>query len=326
MNWTRITPKKIKNRIKTEVSSRVDTYRYNKRQANGIENYKRVLHIWDTAGVASLLSRELNKHGYESHVIMRTIHDPFGMTKYYGQESVDLEGYPYLAYCKRQAQDYGIIHIHGIYKIVPEYKKIFPNKKIVLQFHGTELVKPNNEKELVECASHADAIICSTPDLEEHVLKHPELPKPYVCINPTDTELFKPMPEIKKKTEKALYIKIRYIDFPAVEKYLMKHCPWDIEVFDRDGGTVHGSKNMGLPFHKMPLLYNQYHKLVDVKIYPYLFGKPAQAWSKTGMEALACGLQVFNYKNEIKNELPKEFTPKYHCKSIIKIYENMINA
>ncbi|AJM92160.1 hypothetical protein NPIRD3C_0948 [Nitrosopumilus piranensis] len=201
MNWKKTIPKKIKNAIKL-VSIRVNTYRDNKCQVNGIENYKRVLHIWDTAGVASLLSRELNKNGYESHVIMRTIHDPFGMTKYYQQESVDMGGKEYLYYCKRQAKDYGIIHIHGIHKIVPEYKKIFPNKKIILQFHGSDLIKPNNEKELVECSSHADAIICSTPDLEEHVLKHPELPKPYVCSNAIDTELFRPMPEIEKKLRK----------------------------------------------------------------------------------------------------------------------------
>lgn len=277
------------------------------------EDYKKVLHIWDTAGVASLLSRELNKNGYNSKVIMRSIHDPFGMTKFYGQESVDLEGTPYLTYCKRVAENYGIIHIHGIPSLVPEYKKLFPKKKIILQFHGSDLTEPHDIDELVKNSKYADAIICSSPDLEQYVLKHNELGKPYVCVNAVDTSLFKPIDNIEK-LDKALYIKIKYLDFGAIQKYLKEHCSWEYEVFDRD--------SLGIKFFEMPILYNKYSRLIDVKISnskSYVH----QALSKTGMEALACGLEVFNYKNEVMKGLPDCYTPEFQCKSVIQVYKNL---
>lgn len=305
----------------SELSSRMEKKYDNSKP----ENYKKILHIWDTAGVASLLSRELKKYDYKSDVIMRTIHDPFGMTKYYGQESVMLEGNPYLTYCKKRAEDYGIIHIHGIYRLVPEYKKMYPNKKIVLQFHGSELSMCEEIEFLVECSKHVDAIICSTPDLIPLVECHSELPKPVLCVNPVDTDLFKPLPEIEKITDKAVYVKIRYIEFDQVQKYLKNNCPWEYVVFDRDQGEAIHCERVGLQFYDMPKFYNKYKKLIDVKIYKHLNGNPAQAWSKTGLEALACGLSVFNHENKIYTALPKEYTPDYHCKSVMSVYNNITN-
>lgn len=291
------------------------------------EDYSKVLHIWDTAGVASLLSRELRKRGYTSDVIMRGIHDPYGMTKYYGNDTVELDGYPFKMHCKKKAYDYGIIHMHGTYELVGEYKKLFPNKKIVLHFHGTNLINPRDEQELVDNAKLADAIIVATPDLIPHVEKRPELPKPTLCLNAVDTDLFKPMPEIQTITSNAVYVTIRYIDLPVVEKYLKENCPWKYEIFDRDGGKTLGSKDNGTPFYEMPKFYNKYEKLIDVKIYNYSDDKePAQAWSKTGLEALACGLEVYNHKGEIVKGLPEEFTPEYQCDTMIKVYEDITNS
>jgi len=277
MNW-------VKNRVRNKISM-LKWYMYlHSPQPNynrtKSENYKRVLHIWDTAGVASLLSRELNKNGYQSDVIMRSTNDTFGITKYYGND-LNLGAAQFLFYCKKRAINYGIIHIHGIPNLVPEYKKLFPRKKIVLQFHGSDLASPSSIDDLVKNSKHADAIVCSTPDLEPYILAHPSLPKPYICLNAVDTTMFKPMPNVGKITEKALYIKGKSLDFNYVVSYLKNTCPWEYEIIDRE--------TIGVPFFKMPELYNRYYKLIDLKIYNYSrsHGVPVQAWSKTGLEALA---------------------------------------
>jgi hypothetical protein len=286
------------------------------------EDYNKVLHVWDSAGIASLFCRELNRRGFESKALMRSIHDPFKMTKYYGQESLDLEGRPFLDYAKKLAVNYGIIHIHGIFEIVPEYKKSFPNKKIVLHFHGSNLTNAKDIDELVRCAKQADKILCATPDLVKILDK--QNVESELLLNPIDTELFEPMPDVPK-SNKAVYVKIRYIEMDKVEEFIKKHCNWEYEIYDRDHNTEDPEewKNIGRPFYKMPEFYNRYERLIDVKIYSWLNGKPAHAYSKTGLEALACGLEILNHHGDIIRGLPKEHTPKYAVNQLIGVYDKL---
>lgn len=329
MNWKRITPKKIKNKIKSITDNKVGEIR--RKYKNKTEDYKKILHIWDSAGIASLFCRELDKHDfadftecYMTKVLMRSIHDPFDMTKYYGQESLDLEGRPFLDYAKRVAEDYGIIHIHGLFEIVPEYKKIFPKKKIVLHFHGSNLTNAKDIDELIRCTKEADRVICATPDLMDILINKGI--SPILILNPIDTDLFKPMHVNEmQKSDHAVYVKIRYIEMDKVKSFVANHCNWIFEIYDRDKGSDNPSawKNTGVKFYDMPHFYAKYNRLIDVKIYPWLDGEPAQAYSKTGLEALACGLEVLNYKGEIVKGLPMEHTPRYAVTKLIGVYDGL---
>jgi hypothetical protein len=269
----------------------------------------KVLHIWNTAGVASLMSKHLRSNGYISDVIMRTGYDPFGMAEYYGDELLDLAATPFIEAALKKAKDYDIIHVHGLYRILPRLRSLYPNKKIILQHHGTELSNCTDNKLRLDSYKCCDSIICSTNDLSEILIK--EQVDHYLVENAVDTDLFKPIDCDKK--DNALYIDIRYIDNVSVYEYLLYNCKWEYDVLDREVFSV--------KYSEMPKLLNKYSKYIDVKMYEWTNGVAGKAYSKTGREALACGLEVFNYNGEIVKGLPKEFTPEYQLKQLIKIYE-----
>jgi hypothetical protein len=56
----------------------------------------------------------------------------------------------------------------------------------------------------------------------------------------------------------------------------------------------------------MPNFLGQYTDYVDIK---YVNETILQALSKTGLEALACGLSVLDYKLNRRHGLPDEYAP-----------------
>lgn len=271
---------------------------------------KRILHIWNTAGVASIMSKQLRLNDYVSDVIMRKGFDPFGMAEYYGDDLLDLDSNSFIKTAIEKSKDYDIIHVHALLKIVPELRRKYPNKKIVFQHHGTELSNCSNPILRKNSYLHCDSIICSTHDLSDILIK--ERIEHFLVENAVDTDLFKPIECIKK--DAALRIGIRYIDEGSVTKFLRHYCDWNYETVDREKCSV--------SYVEMPILLNMYSKYIDVKCYEWTSGQPGKAYSKTGREALSCGLEVFNYNGEVQKGLLKEFTPEYQVKQLIKIYES----
>lgn len=267
----------------------------------------KVLHIWNTAGVASLISKNLNKNGIESDVIMRANYDPFGMTNYYNDTLLNVSGGSFITEAIKRAENYDIIHVHGIVKITQQLKERYPNKKIILQHHGTELTI-GNMNELINYYRYCDEIITSTIDLHQILNNH--LIQNTLIENAVDTDLFKPI--AKNKFKPALMFNIRYVDTDASLKFVESVSDWKINLIDRESNSV--------PYHQMPELLNRYDKFIDVKCYEWTNGIPGQAHSKTGREALACGLEVLNYKGEIVKGLPIEYTPEYQVKKIVELY------
>ena len=271
----------------------------------------KVLHIWNTAGVASLMSKHLRMKGHISDVTMRTGYDPFGMAEYYGDNLVNLGGKAFIDNSIKLAEKYNVIHVHGIWQIIPRLKKEYPNKKIILQHHGTELTRCEDNQSRIDTYKHCHAILCSTGDLSEQ-LKY-EAVDHVVLENAVDTDLFKPEKNKTNKYKPALMFNIRYVDTDLVKQFVRANTDWDLHVVNREQKYV--------MYSEMPQLLHKYDKYVDVKIYEWLNNKPGEAFSKTGREALACGLKVLNYKGEIVEGLPEEYTPKYMVEKLINIYK-----
>lgn len=271
-----------------------------------------VLHIWNTAGVASLMSKHLRKNGYKSDVIMRRSHDPFGMTAFYGDLSLDTSANKFLEVSRSLADEYDIIHVHGILRLLPEIRAVYPHKKIVFQHHGTELSNCDNDLERTGSYQYCDAIIAATMDLSK-ILKVQKV-NHYLLDNAVDTDLFKPRPSLRS-IDSAMMYDIRYLDFDASMKFVQSKCDWLVQVIDREISQT--------PFELMPVQLNTFHRFVDVKCYEWTNGKPGKAYSKTGREALACGLEVLNYRGDIVKGLPIEFTPEYMVDKLIRIYEKL---
>jgi len=267
----------------------------------------KVLHIWNTAGVASLMSKSLRKHGIQSDVIMRTGYDPFNMCEYYGDELLNVGGSEFLREAIKKAEGYDIIHVHGIFKMMKRLRDAYPDKKLILQHHGTELTT-GDIHELFNYYQYCDSIVTSTHDLFMFLNKFKI--ENTLIENAVDTDLFKPIEQSKFKD--ALMFDIRYVDTESSQRFVEKVSDWEYNLIDRE--TNHVS------YTEMPLFLNKYSRFIDVKCYEWTNGIPGQAYSKTGREALACGLEVLNYRGKVVKGLPIKFTPEHQVNELINLY------
>ncbi|MBS7606180.1 glycosyltransferase, partial [Candidatus Bathyarchaeota archaeon] len=122
----------------------------------------RILHIWNTAGVASVIAKFMDRlFGTKSLVVHRRAFDPFGVTTY--GELWDCGAKTFALKCLVLARKFDIIHIHSFDKLIPYLKFLYPNKPIVLHYHGSDIRGKWLQKE--KRWSKADAILYSTQDV-----------------------------------------------------------------------------------------------------------------------------------------------------------------
>jgi hypothetical protein len=206
-------------------------------------------------------------------------------------------------------------------------KKFGRSKKIILHYHGSEIrgsyqsveglnlahasflkIKMRVRKLLrnrkhLKAQRLADAVIVSTPDLLQWVTNCTYLP------NPVDIDLFKPL-TIYEKKKNALTIKTEVTDTRwAIDYCNNNNINVDIEVYDRAQSPI--------MYADMPNFLRQYSMYVDIK---YVNETVLEALSKTGLEALACGLKVLNYRLEYRQGLPIEHDPTRVVSILSKIY------
>ena len=99
----------------------------------------KILHVWDQAGVACILAKQHRKQGHEVRILKRAGYDPFGISQFYGEPLLDMDGKSFLKFAVKQADGYDAVHVHSIYKIIPDLRKKYPDKKLVLHYHGSEV-------------------------------------------------------------------------------------------------------------------------------------------------------------------------------------------
>jgi len=271
---------------------------------DGINNPpKKVLHIWDNAAVSCVLAKFTKPYGYESRVIKRKKFDPFGVIKYYNQKYIaNIAGPLFIIAAAKIASQADIVHIHSIFKLVPMIK----NAKVILHYHGSDLRRNLDSEKRKYCESKADMILVSTPDLMQEGFNY--LP------NPVDTDLFKPQYHIEKNN-KALTFSIRYLDMDLINHDVnMQHILDGMhhDIIDREKDPI--------SYEKMPELLNKYNRYIDVK---YVDGQKLKAYSVTGLQALACGLEVFNYDNKLVKGLPDNHRPENVAAKLDEYYKRL---
>jgi len=228
-----------------------------------------VLHIWNTAGVGSIIAKYMDKlFGVKSLVVHRKRFDPYGVTVY--GELWDCGAKIFVLKCLWLARKFDIIHVHALDKIVPFLKILYPRKPVVLHHHGSDIRGRWSSRR--KYWSRADIILYSTLDLLNH-----ETPKHAVYMpNPIDTEFFHPHP-IKPKPKTALHFSYNADDL--ARKYAEKY-NLNLTIMRR-----------GIPYLKLPETLVKYEYYIDVKRSRngvLLKG----SLSKTALEALACGVKV----------------------------------
>ena len=263
-----------------------------------------VLHIWNTAGVASLMARSLRGIGIKADVLMRASHDPFQFGLFYGFDPLDLDSKKFTAVSVSKAKQYDIIHVHSAHRILPQLREEYPLKRIVYQAHGGEITN-GDPAEYISNISKADAVISSTKDLNE-ILLNAGIENTLI-MNAVDTYLFK---DTSSERSGDLLMQLPYLNMDETIR-ISKQYSENFTIFNRANH---------IPFWSMPELLNKYDRFIDVKVGTWM-DEPTQARSKTALEALACGCTVINYDGTISKGLPEENRPEYQLNKLKQIYD-----
>jgi hypothetical protein len=264
----------------------------------------KILHVWDQAGVACVLAKHHRRMGHDVSILKRAGYDPFGISQFYGEPLLDMDGKSFLKHAVKQAAGYDIVHVHTIYKVIPELRKKYPDKRLVLQYHGSEVRGRQSDPFRAEAEKKSDAIIGSTQDLKDYVDGIAYVP------NPVDTEHFKPDGRLG---DRAFTISRSITDTKWMLDYLkMNNVDLEVETVERSANPI--------PYAQVPDFLKQYGIYVDIR---YIDGILLANLSKTGLESLACGLSVLNHKLEYVRELPEEHRPRAVAGSMLEIYNQL---
>ena len=299
----------------------------------------KILHINDIAGVACILAKYQRYNDMESKVLSPNKIDKFGILKFYKDYVNVVEPLNFAEYCISEAKEADVIHIHSMEDLVIKMRKTFGNsKKIILHYHGTDLrgLKNKNNPALstmkikakfyirkvrnrlslikmgyyrsanTESQKLADEILVSTADL---LLL---LPNAKYLPNPIDiTHFSKDNINNNKVNNNALTIKTETGNTQKTLEYLRENnIDLKIDVFDRT--------KKPLLHEEIPNLLKKYNVYVDIKI---VNDQLLESLSKTGLESLACGLKVLNYKLEYIEKLPEIHNPV----NVVNQLENIYN-
>jgi len=265
----------------------------------------RILHVWDQAGVACILAKHHRRLGHDIRILKRAGYDPFGISQFYGEQLINMDGKSFLKLVAKEAENYDLVHVHSLYKIIPELKKKYRDTKIVLHYHGSEVRGKQADPLRAEAEEKADAILGSTKDLQDYVDN-------MTCIpNPVDTEHF--TPGATPSNGKAFTIRTTRGDSQWVLDYLKKNkIDLSVDVVDREANPIQ--------YSEVPAFLKRYGTYVDIK---YIDGTLLEAMSKTGLESLACGLKVINHRLECVEGLPNEHRPEVAASSVMNVYSSL---
>jgi len=142
----------------------------------------KILHIWDQAGVSCIMAKYQRKIGHEVQVIKPEQNDQYGFLTYYNETHTDCGCTYFDDFAVELAYRFDIIHCHSVHEIATTIKTLYPNKKVFIHYHGSDL-RTNLVNEFAN--NLVDGIFYATKDLAKY------LPQRAIYI-PTivDRELF----------------------------------------------------------------------------------------------------------------------------------------
>lgn len=265
-------------------------------------------------------------------------YDKYGIGRFYNEHVINVTLEEFVQRSLEAAQSADIVHVHSRSDMVVRLRNEFGNsKKIILQYHGTDIRGIKKQKlphrsKLSDLAvrgifayrrvrdtllfkkrihSHAqrltDAVIVSTPDLLPLVNNAVYLPNPIDTDHFTADKIFS-----KVERERALTMDTEAIDIGLALNYCKQHnVNQEIDVYNRIKDPI--------MYKDMPAFLKKYGLYVDVR---YVDGKILENLSKTALEALACGLDVLDYKLNRRHGLPDEYAPKNVTSRLESIYSH----
>ena len=265
----------------------------------------KILHIGNTAGVASILAYYMDKwYPTRSMVLQIRRNDPFGQT-FYGKTTYSNALWFYL--CSAiHALRADFVHVHARGAIIPHLKRIGITP-ILLHYHGTDIREKWSDPARVAQYTLADRIVVSTGDLL------PGSPRGTTWIkNPVHVERFS-RGEDKPALETRAFTITYNADAEAREIAARAGVPLDI-------------LPRNILYSEMPNVMRRYTHFVEIKrdqfgrMFPT---KQSPYESLTSLEARAMGLTVLRVDEELRG-LPDEYTPEYAVDRFYKLYVEML--
>lgn len=264
----------------------------------------RVLHIFDCAAVACTLAKFQRDMGHDAHVISFTKMDPFGFLKFYGEECIrTVDPTEFYLNAIDRAIDYDIIHVHFVWGVIPYLRNKYGNtKKIILHYHGSDIRQFQEDKARIKAENMADYVIGSTIELRNYSDRLTWIP------NPIDTDHFR-----RRVSD---FTNPRRLCIISDEEYLIKEhihrLGLECDFIDR--------KKSKITYSTMPDLFSQYTSYIDIK---YQDGKLLPTDSKTGYEALACGLERIDNDGNSEVGLPYHLDGVNVTRKVVSIYSSL---
>lgn len=259
----------------------------------------KILHIWDCAGVAGVIAKYQRREGHISHVIKRAGYDYFGIDKFYNTEILNVTGNQFRLECLKRAKGYDIIHVHAYYKLVKWLRILYPFKKIFLHYHGTDIRTKTRQHIIAQFMSSENFV--STKDLISYCKVYPAW-----IPTPVDYEHF------------------REIDTSLNHSWLSMYDnrSFDTSINIREH-TIHlDRKTQFIPYPELPDFLKQFKGFIDVK-YVNRDGNKLllESLSSLGLQCLAMGLQVIDYKGEKLSNLPYYHYPEFTVELLDSFYK-----
>lgn len=268
----------------------------------------KILHIWEWAGIGSILSHYLRKLGHTSDVVKTQ--DFFGFLSFYNQLKYMKVDFPECAL--KKVTEYDVIHIHAKELMPVMIRKLFPSKKIIFSWHGSEARAKNPNKAHMLVHQYCDKVFICTKDLAKYVGNDIEW-LPNIC----DIEHF-------KKRENG---------FGAISVHNDKGKIYRAQKYLDEGKELFGEKcevvNRSIifkPYENMPEFLAQYRYYYDIK---FDNEKLNSQLSATAVQALSVGLIVKKWTQDgIKTitKFPEEHSPDNVIGRLMEVYEDRGNS
>ncbi|MDE1853732.1 MAG: hypothetical protein KGI38_08300 [Thaumarchaeota archaeon] len=244
----------------------------------------RILHVWNTAGVASVIAKFTDRGFHTaSTVITRKAADRVGLTTY-GTAYPDGAASFFLR-AIRMARNADVVHVHSLDRVVPWVKRLY-GKPVVMHYHGTDVEGRWAEKRARW--DRADFVAVSTPNLLEGAPA-----SAHFVPNPVDTDVFRPSGAARDPKSA---LSFRYgMDSEAAE------------VAKRLGLTITWMDRWSVQHDEMPEVLSKFAYYIDMRKPPGHV--QARSVGKAALEALAVGCKVVDWSGKLMEGLPQQNEP-----------------
>lgn len=276
----------------------------------------RILHIWDQAGMSCIWSKYLKKLGHESTVIKNAGDDPFGYFDFYHETIVNEEPRNFTQLVANMAKDYDVIHVNGIFPVIPKIREENPDTPIYLFYLGTDLRSNVNYEKRLECQKLATGIFYNDPDLINFMTKEDLKMNPQYMPPCVDTEIFNEnVTSNEEKLAEYLAIGLSRDEVPKINEHLKNHN-------FKANYTFLPRFESFFKYSEMPNFLSRFDGYIDIKFNKYNGEKPFNFHSTTAMQMLALGRKVLDWNCEIVKGLKPENDPINCTKKLLSNYQH----